>query len=143
MRSASSVLITPIWLPSSSIRRTSATRILSLIRVGSRSGGCRSNRRGTGTRKSRLRGASSYLRSVRGRERAGNEGTGRHYPWRRRLRVPFIGFEYRGVSRSGGEAGVRSPLSGKRRRELVERHRTEIAALVRAHRGGALLGLAV
>src|SRR5579862_9313041 len=41
--------MTPIWLPSSPIRRTSGTRMRSLIRVWSRSGSRRSNLRGTGT----------------------------------------------------------------------------------------------
>src|SRR2546423_2243231 len=50
MRSAPSVLMTPICEPSSPIKRTSGTRMRSLIRVGSRSGGRRSNLRGTGTR---------------------------------------------------------------------------------------------
>src|SRR4051794_35212244 len=40
----------PTWLPSSPIRRTSGTRMRSLTRVRSRSGGRRSNFFGTGTR---------------------------------------------------------------------------------------------
>ena len=47
--SASAVLTTPICFPSSPTSRTSGTRIRSLIRVWSRSGGRRSNLRGTGT----------------------------------------------------------------------------------------------
>src|SRR5215203_3762927 len=39
----------PIWLPSSPMRRTWGTRIRSLTRVSSRSGGRRSNLRGIGT----------------------------------------------------------------------------------------------
>src|SRR5687768_6572956 len=42
--------MTPSCWPFSSMRRTSGTRIRSLIRVLSRSGGRRSNLRGTGTR---------------------------------------------------------------------------------------------
>jgi hypothetical protein len=50
-RRASSVSTTPICSPSAPIRRTFGTRMRSLMRVGSRSGGRRSKRRGTGTRR--------------------------------------------------------------------------------------------
>ena len=49
-RSASSVRMIPTCWPSSPITRTSGTRMRSLMRVVSRSGGRRSNLRGTGTR---------------------------------------------------------------------------------------------
>src|SRR4051812_31889545 len=55
----------PTWLPSSPMRRTSGTRMRSLTRVVSRSGGRRSNFFGTGTRW--CGGASSgQMRAVSG-----------------------------------------------------------------------------
>ena len=61
-----SVCMTPTCWPSSSISRTSGTRMRSLIRVVSRSGGCRSNLLGTGT-------------SVWARGRQARRGSGTRY----------------------------------------------------------------
>src|SRR5437763_4788188 len=68
---------TPTWLPSSPIRRTSGTRIRSLIRVVSRSGGRRSNLRGIGTRRRASQSSKAERRERSGGHRRGSASVAR------------------------------------------------------------------
>src|SRR5438552_15730866 len=113
--------------------RTSDTRIRSLIRVGSRSGGDRS-KRGFATRWSSKR-ASSYRGSNRVGEtrRRENKGTGAQR--RRVIRVPFIGASIDGLP------GYDSTFDASR--ELVDRELAKVPLRVCAHRDRAVSLLAI